>query len=195
MLAALNRVPVRPGDTVLVPAGTPHAIGAGVLIVELQEPTDFSVLLEWEGFAIDGRAEGHLGLGMHLALQCVDRGAWDGDRVDHHRTDRPRPAGALDGVRPLLPSDADPFFRAERVRPDPVAQLDPAFSILVAVDGAGRLETPTGGLPLRRGQTVLMPYAAGAVTVSGDVHVVRCRPPSPEHGNPSQEPVLRPRGA
>ena len=65
-----------PGDRVLVPAGMPHAIGRGILLVELQEPTDFSVLLEWEGFAIDGRAEGHLGLGFDVALGCVDRAGW-----------------------------------------------------------------------------------------------------------------------
>jgi hypothetical protein len=37
-----------------VPAGLPHAIDPGLFLVELQEPTDFSVLLEWEGFAADG---------------------------------------------------------------------------------------------------------------------------------------------
>src|SRR4029453_7065552 len=76
LLTALNAVPVAAGDTVLVPAGMPHAIGRGVLLVELQEPTDFSVLLEWEGFAIDGRADGHLGLGFDVALACVDRAGW-----------------------------------------------------------------------------------------------------------------------
>jgi mannose-6-phosphate isomerase len=182
MLDALHRVPVRPGDTVLVPAGTPHAIGAGVFIVELQEPTDLSVLMEWEGFEIDGRADGHLGLGMEVALQCVDRCAWDDDRLRHCCTDRPLPADARPGVRPLLPTDADPFFRAERVQPDPVARLDQAFSILVVVDGAGELETEAGGTtPLRRGQTLLVPYAAGAGSVRGWCHVVRCRPPAPEH--------------
>ena len=45
----------RAGDAVLCPAGVPHAIGAGVFLVEIQEPTDFSVLLEYDGFALDGR--------------------------------------------------------------------------------------------------------------------------------------------
>ena len=182
LLGALHRIPVRAGDTVLVPAGTPHAIGPGVFIVELQEPTDFSVLLEWDGFDIDGRGKGHLGLGMDVALRCVDRGAWDRDRIRHHCTDRPAPPDRFGGVRPLFPVDADPFFRAERVLPDPVARLDQAFSILAAVDGSGRLETAAGdAMPLRRGQTVLLPHAAGATTVSGAVHVVRCRPPAPHH--------------
>ncbi len=51
ILDSLNKVPVAAGDTWLVPAGVPHAIGAGITLVELQEPTDFSILLEWAGFA------------------------------------------------------------------------------------------------------------------------------------------------
>ena len=61
MLSATNRIPVRAGDAVLCPAGVPHAIGAGILLIEVQEPTDFSVLLEWEGFAIDGPTPGTSG--------------------------------------------------------------------------------------------------------------------------------------
>jgi mannose-6-phosphate isomerase len=45
VLEAANRIPVSAGDTVFVPAGLPHAIGAGILLVELQEPTDFSIFL------------------------------------------------------------------------------------------------------------------------------------------------------
>ena len=47
MLGKLNKITVRPGDGILVPAGTAHAIGAGVFVVEVQEPSDFSILLEW----------------------------------------------------------------------------------------------------------------------------------------------------
>jgi mannose-6-phosphate isomerase len=81
LLSALNRVPVSPGDAIVVPAGLPHAIGAGVFVAELQEPTDFSVLLEWKGFAIDGERDGHLGLGYSVALTAVDRSAWDSERL------------------------------------------------------------------------------------------------------------------
>src|SRR5439155_1048518 len=75
MLSATNRVPVRPGDAVLVPAGLPHAIGPGIFLVEAQEPTDFSVLLEREGFPVPESAA-FLELDRDLALSCVDRRAW-----------------------------------------------------------------------------------------------------------------------
>jgi mannose-6-phosphate isomerase len=177
LLAGLNAVPVAPGDTVLVPAGTPHAIGEGVLLVELQEPTDFSVLLEWEGFAVDGRRDGHLGLGFDLALSCVDRAAWDRAGLARLRGGR----GAVrPGVERLFPAEADPFFRAERLRPDPAATLEAAFSILVVTGGSGRLETRGGALDLARGDTVLVPFAAGPGELRGRLEAVRCLPPSPE---------------
>ena len=40
----------------------PHAIGEGIFAVELQEPTDFSVMLEFKGFDLDP-AGGELGPG------------------------------------------------------------------------------------------------------------------------------------
>ena len=179
LLAGLNTVPVAVGDTVLVPAGLPHAIGAGVLLVELQEPTDLSVLLEWEGFAVDGRAQGHLGLGFELALGCVDRSAWDPARLARLRGGR---GPARPGVERLFPDDADPFFRAERLRPEPTATLDPAFSVLVVTGGSGRLETRGGSLGLGRGDTVLVPFAAGPGQVRGRLTAVRCLPPAPAAG-------------
>jgi mannose-6-phosphate isomerase len=179
LLAALNAVPVAAGDTVLVPAGMPHAIGQGVLLVELQEPTDFSVLLEWEGFAIDGRAEGHLGLGFDLALGCVDRAGWSPARLERLRGGR---GPVRPGAERLFPAEADPFFRAERLRPDPAASLEAAFSILVVTDGSGQLETRGGSMGLGRGDTVLVPFAAGPGAVRGRLEAVRCLPPGPDAG-------------
>src|SRR5262249_36649027 len=49
MLGALNEVGVEGGDCVFVPAGLPHAIGEGIFLVELQEPADLSILMEWTG--------------------------------------------------------------------------------------------------------------------------------------------------
>jgi mannose-6-phosphate isomerase len=162
MLAATNRVPIRAGDAVLCPAGLPHAIGPGVLLVEVQEPTDFSVLLEYEAFGLDG---GHLELGWDLALQCVDRRRWSPERL----------AALRGGGDRLLPAEAAEFFAAERLR-GPSAELDAAFSVVVVVGGAGTLAGAHDDLPVRRGDTLLVPYAAGRLTLTGDVEAIRLGP-------------------
>jgi mannose-6-phosphate isomerase len=176
MLAALNPCSVQPGDTLFVPAGVPHAIGEGLLIVELQEPTDQSVLLEWDGFGITDPHEATLGLGWETALDCVERSARDPEPLRG-----PRPRGT---VARLLPDEADAFFRAERIAPAPETELGPGFAVLVVLEGDGLLEPEDGGpLELRRGETILLPHGAGSCGVSGQVVLIACRPPaSPANG-------------
>jgi mannose-6-phosphate isomerase len=171
LLGALNPVEVGPGDALFVPAGVPHAIGEGLLILELQEPSDLSVLLEWEGFGIDDPHEASLGLGWESALGCVDRSARDVAPLRGPRPDGP--------VAQLLPTEADPFFRAERVAPAPEAEIEPGFAVLVVLEGDGTLEPEEGEpLGLRRGETVLLPHGAGTCRVSGEVVLIACRPPA-----------------
>lgn len=170
MLDAMHALPVRAGDAVLVPAGMPHAIGEGAFLVELQEPTDLSILMEWKGFDLDGAADGHLGLGFDLALQAVDRRAWPGSEVEALRGAR---AGDLGD---LLPDAAD-FFRVERTRGTVTSPA--GFGVLVVVSGGGRLSGGTGELDVRAGQTVLLPHAAGDVRLEGDAEALWCRPPAP----------------
>ena len=159
MLAAMHEVTVKPGDTIFVPAGTLHAIGEGILIAELQEPTDLSINLEWAGFDLteDGS---HLGLGWDVALEALDRTARTREQIE-----------ALYG--PSLPSQADPYFRAERVRGGDT--LDPGFSVLLGLSGEGSL----AGVPVARGTALLLPYATGPVELQGDVEAIRSRPPDP----------------
>lgn len=176
MVAALHTFAVEPGDAIYVPAGLPHAIGAGILLVELQEPSDLSVLLEWEGFAVDGGREGHLGLGFERALEALDRSAATPETLARLRAGR---GEARPGVETLFPPEADAFFRGERIRG--AAVLGQAFSILVVVGGEGSLRTEAGEvLALRRGGSLLVPYAAGECALTGSLDVLRCLPPGVE---------------
>jgi len=174
MLAALHELPVSTGDTVFVPAGTPHAIGEGILMVELQEPTDFSILLE---IPVGEGIEPELGLGWKVALEAVDREALSEGQL---RSRIGSPRQVRPGASSLLPDEAEPFFRAERVVPDPLAELDAGYSILVAVEGEGQLELAGGRWPLRRGDTLLIPHSAGRAQVQGEVVAIRCRPADPD---------------
>jgi mannose-6-phosphate isomerase len=167
MLAALHPVDVAAGDAIFVPAGVAHAIGEGLLIVELQEPTDMSVLLEWDGFGIEDEDEATLGLGWELALTCAERGARDAAAL----------RGAVgDGAAPeLLPNIARPFFGAQRIAPaGGGAQLPAGFAVIVVIEGAGSI----AAVDVSRGDALLVPHAAGAVTAEGQLVALACRPPA-----------------
>ena len=42
-LGMMHRYPITPGEVILIPGGFPHAIGSGVLVQEIMEPTDWVV--------------------------------------------------------------------------------------------------------------------------------------------------------
>jgi mannose-6-phosphate isomerase len=186
MLANMNELEVKPGTSVLVPAGTPHAIGEGVFCVELQEPSDFSIMLEFKGFDIDP-AGGDLGLGREAALACVREKAFTPEELEalqqrHAPLTLPEgPAGPAPTAddNDLLPEQSRPYFRAHRLgrsRPGPVAA---SFAVLIGTWGEGSLSGDGWEVPVRRGSTLVVPYGAGQISSDGDVELVRCLPPLP----------------
>jgi mannose-6-phosphate isomerase len=180
MLDLLNPLAVHPGDGVFVPGGTPHAIDAGLFLVELQEPTDFSILLEWRGFDLDGRADGHVGLGFDVALDAVRRDAFDAASVDQVI----RRAG--DGqLRQVLPDVAEPYFRAWSVSTAAGSvTVPPSFAVVVVLDGDGTLGWSGDRRPISRGDAFVVPYAAGELTFDGDVTAIVAQPPDPAAPDP-----------
>jgi mannose-6-phosphate isomerase len=178
LLDALNELTVAPGDCIFVPAGLPHSIGEGVFLIELQEPSDLSVLLEWTGFEVDGKDDGHLGLGFDVALENVRRTALQGDELARLKRQTSTSQESRTGARTLLSAEAHSFFRAEHLCPAPGVSLEPAFSILIVVDGDGQLETVGGTATLSRGKSLLVPHAAGSGELTGSVDVIRCLPPA-----------------
>jgi mannose-6-phosphate isomerase len=144
LLESLHRVPVRTGDVIFVPAGTPHAIGAGALIAELQEPTDFSIVCEWEGYPIAAE-DSHLGLGWDVAIEAL----------------------ALEPQEPVLglPDEARAFFWADE-RAEPAGR----FAVWIVLDGSGTISAQAA----RRGDCFAVPAAADRIDVDGDLRVLRC---------------------
>lgn len=173
LLRSLHRHPVRPGDTILVPAGVPHAIDAGVFVLELQEPTDLSALLEWGGFAVDGERDGHLGLGFPTVLDALRyEPVADVDALV-------RATGLTGGeARSLLSDRADGYFRADLV--PGAGRVGAGFAVALVLTGAGAVTTESGAvLEVGRGSAFVLPWSAGGWVVDG-VDVVVCRPPLPE---------------
>jgi mannose-6-phosphate isomerase len=184
MLGALNDFSVQPGDTIYIPAGLPHAIGEGVFVVELQQPTDLSLTLEWRDF-LSAPEKGHLGIGFETALSALDLSGWDAERLKTIVKHTGDPEGQRDLTDLLAPS-SEKFFRAERLQPAPLLTLEPSFAVLVVLAGMGTLRTEHGStLELSKGDTIVVPHGAGESTMESlssetpreVLTVIRCRPP------------------
>jgi mannose-6-phosphate isomerase len=71
----LAYLPVAPGDVVLVPAGTIHAIGAGIVLYEIQQTSNTTYrLYDWNRRGPDGQPrELHLDKGVQVAMRTPTR--------------------------------------------------------------------------------------------------------------------------
>jgi mannose-6-phosphate isomerase len=178
MLSAMNEFRVEPGQVFFVKAGLPHSIGPGVTLTELQEPTSFSVLAEYESFGVT-EDQATLGLGWEMALSCFDLGGYQGDRISElvpARMESSRQSGGT--IFDLFPSEVDPFFSARLVRCLGRVELaQPSFAVLVITQGSGELLWDGGSEPVQRGETWVVPFGAGSLSFSGTVEALVCLPP------------------
>jgi mannose-6-phosphate isomerase len=176
MLSRMHEVPVRPGDGILVPAGQVHAIGEGVFVVEAQEPTDFSILLEWSVTTSD-REDSHLGLGFEVAMAAVSHRALAPDdltALTRHLAD----GATAPHPQRCLPEAADPFFRLEVLAPDDhaVGPIPAGFAALVVLDGEGTIASESGEVAISRGDLLAVPAGFGDWSLRGPARVVAARP-------------------
>jgi mannose-6-phosphate isomerase len=177
MLALMNRLPAVAGSVFYVPAGVPHAIGPGVMLTELQEPTAFSILAEHDSFGVDDH-QATLGLGWSLGLAAADLSAYDASRLGRLL---PPPAVLHDDadgrVVQLFADEADELFMAHRIESIGSRDVEASFSVLVIESGTGSLETAAGEMAIAAGQTWVVPFGAGPARISGKVRLIRCLPP------------------
>ena len=180
----LNRVPARKGDVYLIPAGVAHAIGAGCLILEVQEPTDFTVQPEaWCGDYRLGPYEMTLGLDEEAALDCFDYAHLVGKRAlaAGRRRPRMRTATATLRVEALIDASDTLDFAVNRIRlTRGEAALERAPAVHVVTGGSGLIRSDGFSRQLARGDYFFLPAAArGAKLVTERrLEVVECLPPA-----------------
>jgi len=167
-----------PGDCIFIPAGTVHALGAGLVVAEIQQASDCTFrLYDWDRVDASGSSRP---LHIEQALEVID---FDRGPVDPIRTD----SIGIDRIETLVQCDK---FRLMRLSKPQSYELDLSTCNVIAVpQGTASLETPHGQIELRMGQSALVPHACGQakVTLSSDSTVLVAEPVSasvpPEGGS------------
>lgn len=172
--ALMHRIAVQPGDVVFVPAGTLHAINAGIVLFEIQQKSDLTYRVYDYGRR-DPRTGKQRELHLNKALDVSILAPADRSTV-------PPLHLASDGTRTLL--TACTYFALERWSFDAPLNLTTSpetFEILTLLDGEAALHWPSDpqGIVLRRGDSVTLPAALGAYTLepSGAVTLLRVTVP------------------
>jgi len=120
--ACVHRLKARTGDSLFVPSGRIHALGAGLLIYEIQQNSDTTYrVFDWNRVGLDGRPRT---LHVQESLACIDFGDFepslshtdgllasaDDFRVTRARTGHPARPATFRLIMPIVPTrwgDAD----------------------------------------------------------------------------------------
>jgi mannose-6-phosphate isomerase len=176
----LVAVPVHAGDCHYLPSGTCHALGGGIVVAEVQTPSDTTFrVYDW------GRTGAGRELHIAQALECIDFSG-----RPHKEPSLPQP-NARGGITttPLTRTD---FFEIERVDAEAGSAFEvvtsglPQVWMMLAGEGAiaGGLDNTTDAsrmLRLRPGVTALIPAAAASwrATFAAASRLLVVRLPSP----------------
>ncbi|MBR2823354.1 MAG: class I mannose-6-phosphate isomerase [Clostridia bacterium] len=166
----LRRVTVRPGDVCNIPAGTVHAIGAGILLYEIQQSSDVTYrFYDWDRTDARGnRRELHLQKALDVTrLQFApDPTHWE----------------ETPGVTRML---EEPFFSLDLIRAVPPQKVTlPApehFGFLTALDEGLTLIWPEGFAAMKKGESFFLPCRSPGLCLEGNGRAALSMPRGAAH--------------
>ncbi len=169
----LESFPVKTGDVIYIPAKMVHAIGAGCLLLEVQEPTDFTIQPErWCGDYRLSDNEMYLGLDKKTALECFDM-----DKT-YPAPLTPEIINKSDSVKyeAIINSKITTSFAVNKITlSGGEFSLNKVAAIYVVTDGNGEICGDGYKKAVNKGDYFFMPACAtGKYTVSGNANIVEC---------------------
>jgi len=145
----VHRLPVRAGDAMFLPSGRVHAIGAGLVIFEIQQNSDTTYrVFDWNRTGLDGKPRE-----LHVAqsLASIDFNDFEPALVQSQPTDHEV------NIRQLV---NDPLFKIEAVKMKHGTGLNlksRTLQIIAATDGQVEIKGGSMAVELSPGQFGLIP--------------------------------------
>ena len=161
LLTILDDVKVDEGDVFFLETGTVHAIGAGLVIAEIQQTSDITYRL-YDFERVDA-AGNQRELHVDLALEAINY-----NKVDTHKK--------YDKVINQSNSIVDcPYFTTNFLPLDgvlPVEKTGSSFTVYMCVDGSFELESEGVKYQYKKGDTVLIPASLKTFSISGKASIL-----------------------
>ena len=168
ILSCFEKIPVKPGEVFIVPGGIPHAIGEGIFMVEIMEPTDFAVRIEFErgGYVLPEEAR-FMGRGVDFALSMFNFDKMSIEEVRKKNFLRPKLIRRYNdaGVEySLIDEEATRCFRVKRL--DVVGALETkekSFYVGIVTRGNGKVSCAGLTRDIRTGEKFFVPFQTDQV--------------------------------
>ena len=165
----LNKVPVKKGDVFYTLPGTIHAIGAGILIAEIQQSSNTTFrVYDYQRRGADGKPRP---LHLERAAEVLDYAPTVPEECKANSV-------ATFPAFTMTEMFSCRYFKAYRldVRTETTLRCDgQSFQHLLCVEGGGEIISNEKSYPLERGGSYFMPAALGEYQIKGKCRVLLSR--------------------
>ena len=170
---SVQRIALRPGDAIFVPAGTVHTIGAGLTLCEIQQQSDLTYrVYDYNRRDAEGKSRA---LHIDKAMEVIRFGEQRGGKIEPVKIQR----GAISethlaGCR---------YFAAEKwefAHAIPAQTSRDHFDLLITIAGRGAIEANGEKIPYGPAQVWFVPAALGEYRIAAEARteLLRTYPPS-----------------
>ena len=159
LCALLNRVPVKKGDVFFIPAGMVHAIGAGIVICEIQQNSNTTYrVFDYNRRDKDGNLRP---LHIEKALEVSEL------------KKSPEKSEIVDGDDALLAECGYFAVRRKRIRGMGEIPVDrQSFLSMIVTDGEGLIRYEGGEMMIAKGDSVFVPAQNSRIKIEGDLEII-----------------------
>ena len=152
----LHRIEPKVGDCIFIPAGVVHALGAGLVVAEIQQASDTTFrLFDWNRLGADGKPRA---LHIQQAMETIDYDIGPIFPQQPQPTDRGHVQRLVDCDKFVL--ERWQFNRPQTITPDQRCHILSVLLGEVQISGAATLES------LKRGETILLPASCSEMLLS-----------------------------
>ncbi len=164
----LNYRKVKSGDTYFIPAGMLHAIGAGILIAEIQQNSDLTYrVYDFDRVGKDGKLRPlHVDKALDVTRPYTD-GEIDAIRYAY---------GKQDGEGELLANSE--YFRVRRLCVNGTQMLtadDSSFVSVLCIEGSGVVRYGEAEYAITKGDSYFIPAGMGDFKIGGNLKIIVSR--------------------
>ncbi|MBE7031172.1 MAG: mannose-6-phosphate isomerase [Ruminococcaceae bacterium] len=163
------------GEMFLVPAKTVHAIGAGCLILEIQEPTDFTIQPEhWcDEYELNDQ-EMYIGLTKEQAIECFSFDKSPDSKIT------PQPILEGNGMKKekMIGAEHTDCFIVNKINltgGEYIPAVEDSYGVYIVIEGHGKIIGDGYERAIKKGDYFFLPCAAmGKFSICGNVECVEC---------------------
>lgn len=149
LLKILNFDKVKEGDSYFIEVGRVHAIGAGVMLAEIQQTSDITYrVYDWDRVDDEGNSRD---LHNDLAIDAIDFNMKDDFRISYSK--------AENQSNQMV---SCPYFTTNFISLDGIIQRqneEDSFIIYICIDGEAEFSTDSFSEKIKKGETILLPSA------------------------------------